>query len=221
MAAKRKPKRKAAAGRAKSRPVALKKSKHTKRVSNATRKRKPSAKVRTTKQRPTRRKPAREKPARRKSRPHRSKPSKTAKRTVRRITKAATHRRKPAKPATAHRKIAPRKSKGAKQARIEKLESELRATRAALRDVQRTPKSRGRLSGDEGSAPDRPTRPIESFDAPPGAITRTDSSGNEFIELPEYVGPTFEETDFGDFDFDDIYDDVGDEEEDSYGEDAS
>lgn len=38
--------------------------------------------------------------------------------------------------------------------------------------------------------------------------------------LEEYEGQEFEEIDFGDFDWDDAYDDVGDEDSDTYGEDA-
>jgi hypothetical protein len=88
-----------------------------------------------------------------------------------------------------------------------------------MRDLQRTPPGQRRRGGDVGtSIPDVPMRPTDSI--PAGAIVHEDEDGGEFIELPEYVGPTFEETDFSDFDYDDLYDDVGDEDEDSYGEDA-
>jgi hypothetical protein len=38
-------------------------------------------------------------------------------------------------------------------------------------------------------------------------------------ELPEYIGPEWGDIDWGDFDYDDALDDVGEEDEDSYGED--
>lgn len=46
-------------------------------------------------------------------------------------------------------------------------------------------------------------------------------SDRDIEEVPYYEGPTFDEIDWDDADFDDVYDDVGDEEEEQYGEDAT
>lgn len=44
---------------------------------------------------------------------------------------------------------------------------------------------------------------------------------NEFGGMVEYIGDEFGDIDWDSFDYDDAYDDVGDEDEDSYGEDAA
>lgn len=53
--------------------------------------------------------------------------------------------------------------------------------------------------------------------------TEDEATGSErdIEEVPYYEGPTFDEIDWQDWDFDDVYDDVGDEEEDQYGEDMA
>jgi hypothetical protein len=43
---------------------------------------------------------------------------------------------------------------------------------------------------------------------------------NEFGGIEEFLGDDWGDIDFSDFDYADIYDDVGEEEEDSYSEDA-
>lgn len=58
-------------------------------------------------------------------------------------------------------------------------------------------------------------------DAGGGGYELPKSLQNEFGGLVEYIGEEFGEIDWADFDYDDVYDDVGDEDEDSYGEDAA
>lgn len=49
-----------------------------------------------------------------------------------------------------------------------------------------------------------------------------DADGNALsFTLPDYTGQEFGEMEWGEFDWDDLMDDYGDEEEDSYGEDAA
>lgn len=43
----------------------------------------------------------------------------------------------------------------------------------------------------------------------------------ESFELPDYVGDEFGDIDWEEYDYEEAYDEVGDEDEDSYGEDGS
>lgn len=52
------------------------------------------------------------------------------------------------------------------------------------------------------------------------AILADEGASRDVEEIPYYQGQTWDEIDWQDADFDYAYDDVGDEDEDSYGEDA-
>lgn len=70
------------------------------------------------------------------------------------------------------------------------------------------------LVDDMPAGPERPTRVIERSEE-----DDEDEDGEEFIGPPgDSYDVDFELIDWADFDWDDVIDDVGDEEEDSYGE---
>lgn len=82
--------------------------------------------------------------------------------------------------------------------------------RETIRELLRQQRQVGRGEGAAYEAPpEGPVRPREY------------EGGEEPGEFPEYLGATFDEIDWTEFDWDDVYEDVGDEDEDQYGEDAS
>lgn len=83
--------------------------------------------------------------------------------------------------------------------------------RETIRELLRQQRQAGRGEGVGEEEPERPTRPREYVGG----------GGEEPGEFPEYLGATFDEIDWTEFDWDDVYEDVGDEDEDQYGEDAS
>lgn len=80
--------------------------------------------------------------------------------------------------------------------------------RELLRQQRDQLRGGGQAAGYE--APEQPLRPREYAEG-----------GEEPGEFPEYLGATFDEIDWTEFDWDNVYDEVGDENEDQYGEDAS
>jgi hypothetical protein len=186
-------------------------------------KRKTKSKASRAKSRLSRLKQGTKKYAKRQSKRPTKQRAKSAKRVVKHKRKTSA-RRKP----TAHHRRTLRKTpiriqkskrkpqRSADTKRIERLERELRQTRETLRDVTRTPKERAKKGGSNSGS----GREDVSFDIPRGAIVHKDKSG-EWFELPPYTGDTFDEIEWGDYDFDDAYELVGDEDEDSYGEDAA
>lgn len=142
-----------------------------------------------------------------------------------RVSRAPVPRKpKPKRPAVrkpARRKLAPRKAKrpvrkqASRKPTRRRLEQEIKRLRSELREATRQPPSkpprRRRVVTqeeiDEGIpfAPERPTIPREYAPV---------SQGEEFEDIAA------EFYDLVDYDWDDFYDEVGDEDEDSYGEDG-
>ena len=148
----------------------------------------------------------------------------TAKSTRR--NKTTSTRRQPAKsrknPARSKRSQGTRgnpSKRDAARRRIADLVSENRQLRNALTDVTRTrigSERQGRIAGPVVSdSPD--------YGVPDGAVNvQYNSSGEvESFELPHYTGAEWDEIDWDEFGWEDIFDDVGDEEEDSYEADPS
>lgn len=120
---------------------------------------------------------------------------------------------------------------GAKRRERErKLERELSETRSQLRATRQALRDRLSTGGGSDAPPDAPQRPRDVIEdetsegfpngIPKGAtILARDEDGNpSAFTMDVYMDGGWEDIDFGDFDYDDIYDEFGDEDEDSYAE---
>jgi hypothetical protein len=163
-----------------------------KRVPSPSRKHRPKRKAAVRRNKPRARKPAK------RSRPIQRRGKKTS-RPVRKASKKSQR--------ASARKAASR--------RLARLEEENRKLRDVVRDLTRSPTERARTPNMMRE------QPLAPFNPPEGAIiTERNSRGEpEAFELPDYTGDTFEDTDFGDWDT--ILEDVGDEDDDQYGEDST
>lgn len=128
------------------------------------------------------------------ARPTRKTPRKSNRKAVRRPKKPVRRIRKPVRKRGREREL--QKELGRARERIRKLED-------AVRDRRQ---SAG--YGEDAGEPDRPVRQQRDSDI-------------EFDSLPEFIeGAEYDDIDWTEFDWDDVYDDVGDEDEDLYGEES-
>lgn len=187
----------------------------SKRRSKRAAKSKQTKRVRRVKPRPTKR-PAPRAAARTRKRNKRSASRRVAKsdrkRVLRRPVRAV--RRKP------RAKIV-RAGRREREKRLEKQlaesRQEVRGLKRAVEEFTRVPIARSRQIRLEGELRDEP------LNVPEGAtnIVYDDEGDIESFDLPRYIGEEWSDIDFDDFDWDDIFDDVGDEDEDMYGEDSA
>jgi len=137
------------------------------------------------------------------------------KRTAKRARPAATRKpvarkRKLAKPVS-HAKKKAKRNRTPQARELDKARSKIRNLEEAIRTISREPVDTSEADG-----------PMYKRDLPHGATDIRYVEGTREVEsfiMPDYVGPQFDEMEWGN-DWDETYDDVGEEDEDSYAEDA-